>query len=445
MIIIDKALEERAATGRPIKVGLIGPGFSGRGIARQLLLYSRGIRLVAISSRDPARAAKAFVDAGEKLPRLVETGSELAYAIHHGVPAYTGNWRLLCECEQIDVIIDSTGAVDFGAHLALSAIEHGKHLVLNNAELDGTVGPLLKRKADAAGVIVTACDGDQPGAQMNLYRLMNGMGIKPVLCGNIKGLYDPYRNPATQVSFARKWGQKPEMVSGFADGTKISFEQAIVANATGMKVARRGMTGTSVEPGTPVEQAISDLPLEQAAEGPGFVDYVVGATPGAGVFVVGTLDDPVQQRYLELYKLGSGPFYLLYTPFHLCHLEVPNSVARVALFGDAVVTPLGPPMVEVITVAKTDLKAGAILDGMGRYMTYGLCENADTARHENLLPIGVAEGCRLLRDIRKDEVLTYHDMELPEGRLVDRLRAEQDELFYGAAKPGILTSRRLSA
>jgi predicted homoserine dehydrogenase-like protein len=431
MIIVDNALRDLETRGTPIRVGLVGPGFLGHAIARQLILYSKGIRLAAVSSRDQARAAKAFTDAGVMHPHFADDLATFTGAIRRGGSAFTSNWRLLCESDEIDIIIDATGAVEFGAHLALAALEHGKHLILNNAELDGTVGPLLKRKADEAGVIITTSDGDQPGVQMNLYRFVRGMGVRPVLCGNIKGLHDPYRNPTTQIPFARQWGQKPEMVSSFADGTKISFEQAVVANATGMKVARRGMTGASFEAGTPLEAAIEALPIAEAAQGPGFVDYVVGAVPAPGVFVVGTTDDPVQQHFLKLYKLGDGPFYLYYTPYHLCHFEVPNSVARVVLFGDAVSTPLGAPMVEVVTAAKADLQAGATLDGMGHYMTYGLCENADIARQENLLPIGVAEGCRLTRDLRRDDVLTYDDVELPAGRLVDTLRAEQDRLFHG--------------
>ncbi|MPY68668.1 MAG: NAD(P)-dependent oxidoreductase [Alphaproteobacteria bacterium] len=433
MIIVDTALNDLEANGTPVRVGLVGPGFMGYAIARQLILYAKGIRLAAVSSRDPARAAKAFTDAGVAHPRFADDLAGFSEAVRCGIPVFTSNWRLLCESDEIDVVIDVTGAVEFGAHLALAAIEHGKHLILSNAELDGTVGALLKRRGEEAGAIVTTCDGDQPGVQMNLYRFVRGMGIRPVLCGNIKGLQDRYRNPTTQIPFAKKWGQKPEMVSAFADGTKISFEQALVANATGMTVARRGMTGASFELGTPLEEAIASLPLERAAEGTGFVDYIVGASPLPAVFVVGTTDDPVQQHYLRLYKLGDGPFYLYYTPYHLCHFEMPNTVGRVMLFGDTVGAPISGLMVEVVTAAKTDLRAGVTLDGMGQYMTYGTCENADVARQENLLPIGVAEGCRLTRDVRRDEALTYDDVELPPGRLIDRLRREQDDLFCDRA------------
>jgi predicted homoserine dehydrogenase-like protein len=298
-----------------------------------------------------------------------------------------------------------------------------------NAELDGTLGPILKVYADKAGVVITNADGDQPGVTMNLYRFVKGLGVKPVLCGNIKGLHDPYRNPTTQEGFARKWGQNPSMVTSFADGTKISFEQAIVANATGMQVARRGMYGPTVPAGTPVQEAAEQFPLNALAEGPGIVDYVVGAEPAPGVFVLGTHDHPVQKHYLNLYKLGEGPLYCFYTPYHLCHFEVPNTVARAALFNDAAITPLGAPCVDVVAAAKTDLKAGQVLDGMGHYMTYGLCENAKIVREQKLLPIGLAEGCTLKSDISKDQVLSIDDVNIPQGRLCDRLRDEQDKFF----------------
>jgi predicted homoserine dehydrogenase-like protein len=158
------------------------------------------------------------------------------------------------------------------------------------------------------------------------------------------------------------------------------------------------------------------------------VDYVVGAHPAPGVFVLGTHDHPTQRHYLNLYKLGEGPLYCFYTPYHLCHFEVPNSVARAALFGDVVLAPAGAPKVEVVAAAKTDLEAGATLDGIGHYMTYGLCENAEAARAENLLPIGLAEGCRLRRAVAKDACLTFDDVEPPAGSLAHRLRAEQDVL-----------------
>jgi predicted homoserine dehydrogenase-like protein len=427
MIIIDKALQARADAGNPVKVGMIGAGFMGRGIANQIINSVPGMELVAISNRSLDGAKRAYAEAGIEDIQIVDTVSELEVAIAQGKYAITEDAKIICQAEGIDAIIEVTGAVEFGAHVVMEAIAHHKHVIMMNAELDGTIGPILKVYADKAGVILSACDGDQPGVQMNLYRFVKSIGLTPLLCGNIKGLQDPYRNPTTQEGFAKRWGQKAHMVTSFADGTKISFEQAIVANATGMKVAQRGMLGYNFT--GYVDEMTNMYDVEQLQELGGIVDYVVGAKPGPGVFVFATHDDPKQRHYLNLYKLGEGPLYSFYTPYHLCHFEVPLSVARAVLFQDSVMSPLAGPLVDVVTTAKIDLKAGETLDGIGYYMTYGQCENSDVVQQQNLLPIGLAEGCRLKRDIHKDQVLTYDDVELPEGRLCDQLRAEQDKYF----------------
>lgn len=429
MIIIDKALEKCEHDGKPIKVAMVGAGFMGRGIALQIISSVKGMRLVAISNRNLDGARRAYYEAGVENIQTVETVSQLEKAIYENHYAITNNAMLLCQAENIDAIIEVTGTIEFAAHVVLEAIKNHKHVIMMNAELDGTIGPILKVYADKAGVVITNADGDQPGVIMNLYRFVRGIGVKPVLCGNIKGLHDPYRNPTTQKSFAEKWKQKPHMVTSFADGSKISFEQAIVANATGMRVAKRGMYGPTVPTGTHIKEAVNLYPLEVVMEGNGIVDYIVGAEPGPGVFVLGTHDHPTQKHYLNLYKLGEGPLYCFYTPYHLCHFEVPNTVARAVLFGDAAIAPLGAPFVDVVAIAKIDLKAGQILDGIGYYMTYGQCENSDIVLNQNLLPMGLAEGCRLKRDIPRDQVLTYDDVELPKDRLCDKLRTKQNEHF----------------
>ena len=435
MILVDTALRKRQEAGQPVRVGMVGAGFMGRGVALQICRYVPGMRLVAIANRTVERARRAYEAAGEALVREVGSVLELEACIARGQPAITDDALLLSRADGIDAIIEVTGAVEHGARVVLEALRHGKHVVLLNAELDGTAGAILKVYADRAGVVYTVSDGDQPGVTLNLARFVRGLGVKPVLCGNIKGLHDPYRNPTTQEGFARQWGQNPSMVTSFADGSKISFEQAVIANALGLEVARRGMLGPTVAPGTPISQAAEWYPQERLlADGPGLVDYVVGAEPGPGVFILGTHDDPVQQHYLRLYKLGPGPLYCFYTPYHLCHFETPNSVARAVLFGDACLAPAGAPRVEVVTAAKIPLRAGETLDGIGHYMTYGLAENYAVARAENLLPLGVAEGCCLRHDVPPDQVLTYDDVLLPPGRLIDQLRREQ-EAHFGAPAP----------
>jgi len=429
MIIVDKALARRQQDGNPVRVGMIGAGFMGRGIALQILNHVPGMELVAIANRSIGGAIRACAEAGQSQFTAVDSLGQLEQTVSAGRCAVTEDAMLLCQAGMIDAIIEVTGAVEFGTQVVLEAIQHGKHIIVMNAELDGTVGPILKHYADKAGVVFTNADGDQPGVIMNLYRFVKGIGVKPVLCGNIKGLQDPYRNPTTQAEFARKWKQKPHMVTSFADGTKISFEQAIVANATGMRVAKRGMYGPTVPAGTPIKGAVNWYPLNALLEGDGIVDYVVGAEPGPGVFILGTHDHPIQKHYLDLYKLGSGPLYCFYTSYHLCHFEVPTTVARAVLFGDAAIAPLAGPRVDVVATAKIDLKSGQKLDGMGYYMTYGQAENFNVVQEERLLPMGLVEHCQLQRDIPKDRVLTYDDVKLPAGRLCDQLRREQDALF----------------
>lgn len=427
MIIVDQALRERERSGRPIRVGMIGAGAMGRAITNQILNAVPGMRLVAIANRHREAAERAYAEAGAGEVAVVDSVAGLDRAIAAGRPAVTDDPFLLCQAGRIDALIEVTGTIEFAAGVVLEGIARGKDIVLMNAELDATVGPLLKVYADKAGVILTACDGDQPGVQMNLYRFVKGLGLTPLLCGNIKGLQDHYRNPTTQAGYAGRWGLSPEMATSFADGTKISFEQAIVANGTGMRVAQRGMLGYEVT--GHVDDLRDRYDIDRLRALGGIVDYVVGAKPAPGVFVFGTHDDPKQRHLLNLYKLGEGPLYSFYTPYHLCHFEVPISVARAVLLRDAVLAPLAGPVVEVVATAKTALVAGQVLDGIGYYMTYGQCENAQTAQAERLLPMGVAEGCRLTRDIRKDQVITYQDVEVPQGRLVDRLRAEQEAQF----------------
>lgn len=425
MIIVDKALERRQQEGNPIRVALVGAGYMGRGITLQILSAIVGMKLVVIANRTLGAAEEAYRNAGVSDVGVVSTVKQLEQAVKENRYVITDDPELVCAAQGIDAVIEATGEIEFGAHVAMKAIEHHKHLILMNAELDATVGPILKVYADRAGVVVSNVDGDQPGAIMNLYRFVKTIGYQPVLAGNMKGLQDPYRNPETQKAFAEKHGQKTPMVTSFADGTKISMEMAIVANATGFKVGQRGMYGPRC---SHVTEAATLFPMEQLLNG-GLVDYVLGAEPGPGVFVLGYNDDPKKKPYLSYLKMGDGPLYVFYIPYHLCHLEAPLTVARAVLFQDAAIAPIGKPMCEVLTVAKRDLRKGETLDGIGGFTCYGVLENFEIGQAEDLLPMGLAEGCHLKRDIAKDQAITYADVEVPQGRLCDKLRSEQDTFF----------------
>jgi predicted homoserine dehydrogenase-like protein len=429
MIIVDTALERRHQEGDPIRVAMIGAGYMGRGIALQIITATKGMELSVVSNRTLSEAERAYRQAGVDSIKRVETIDQLEEALVRRQYAITDDAMLVCQAEGIDAVVEATGTIEFGAKVALEAIRYGKHVVLMNAELDATLGPILKLYADRQGVVITNADGDQPGVIMNLLRFVRSIGCKPVLAGNIKGLHDPYRTPETQRAYAAKYRQKPRMVTSFADGSKISMEMAVVANGTGLKAGQRGMYGPHC---AHVSDALTLFPMEQLLSH-GLVDYVVGARPAPGVFVLGYNDHPIQQEYMRYYKMGEGPLYVFYTPYHLCHLEVPTTVARAVLFHDATLAPLAGPVCDVITAAKRDLTAGEVLDGIGGFTCYGMVENCDASRAENLLPMGLSQGCRLRRDVPRDCAITWTDVEMPEGRLCDKLWAEQETYFANAS------------
>lgn len=429
MILVDTALQALQAQGKTIRVGILGAGFMCQGLTNQIAHSVPAMRVVAISNRRIQRAIDVYDYSGFDDIALVDTQRKLDEAIEAGKPAATEDAYLLARSPHIDILVDVTGSVEFGARLLLEAFKHGKHVVLMNAEIDATIGPMLQVYAEKHGVILSACEGDEPGVQMNLFRWVKGLGLIPRVIGNVKGLQDPYRNPTTQKGFAEKWKQNPAMVTSFADGSKISFEQTIVANATGFKVKSRGMS-RGLEYRDDVMQIGKLYDIDEVRKLGGIIDYVVG-TPLTKVYVLAEHTDPKQQVYLNLYKMGEGPLYSFFIPYHLVHFEVPNAIARVMLFRDPVAKPLGGPVVEVCAVAKRDLKAGEVLDDYGMYMTYGEAVNTEEMCAGQYLPEGLVEGCKLKRDIAKDAVLTYADVELPADRLADRLRAEQYRHFFG--------------
>ena len=429
MILVDTALQAREEQGKPIRVGMIGAGFMGQGLTNQIVNSVPGMRMAAIYNRKPERAVGVYHYSGCPDVVVAKTQAALDDAVRRGVPAVAEDAFTICRSPEIDVLIDVTGSVDFGAQIILEAFQHGKSVVLMNAEVDATLGPILRVYAKKHGVILSACDGDEPGVQMNLYRWVKGLGLTPRAMVNVKGLQDPYRNPTTQQAWAERWAQNAAMVTSFADGSKISFEQSIVANATGFKVRSRGMSRGLEFKGSVMDvQKIYDV--EELRALGGIVDYVVGL-PLVKVFCLAEHTDPKQQHYLNLYKMGEGPLYPFWIPYHLVHFETPFAIARVVLFKDDVAPSLGGPVVEVCALAKRSLKSGEVLDAYGMYMTYGEAVNAEEMNRGRYLPEGLVEGCRLRRDIAKDAVLTYDDVELPEGRLADRLRAEQYRHFRG--------------
>lgn len=431
MIIVDTNLAERAQAKNPLRVGIFGAGAMSHGFVNQIIRYMPGIKVAAICNRTIPNAQKMLKKCGLTNDQMVEveTAQQIDAAIEAGKIALVQDPIALTKSGLVEVGIEATGHVEYGAQITVAAIQNGLPLVLMNAEMDSTIGPLLYDKARKAGVTITGCDGDQPGVEINLYRFVESIGLIPRVCGNIKGLQDHYRTPETQAGFAKEWDQSVHMVTSFADGTKVSFEQAIVANATGMKVAKRGMLG--IEHRGHIDDMLDMYDIDQLRELGGIVEYALGSQPGPGVYVFAEAhdDDAIQTHYLNYGKMGKGPLYSFYVPYHLMVFEVPLSAARVGLFNDIVIEPKSGPEVDVITIAKTNLKAGETLDGIGGFHAYGVCENYNVVRKDKLLPMGISEGCVLKRDISKDTPISYDDVEIPNGSLAVKLRQEQDKMF----------------
>ena len=425
MIIVDTALARRSEANNPVRVALVGGGYMARCIALQIVSSVRGMRLVAIANRTVGKAERAFRDAGVTEVSRVSTLAELERAIEQDRHAVTDDALMLCQSGQIDAVIECTGHVEFGTQVCFEAIRNGKHAILLGAEIDATVGPILKTYADRAGVVYSYTDGDEPGVGMNMYRFLDSMGYQPVLMGQLKGFLDRYRNPATQLELATRIGQNPTVLSCFADGSKLALEAAIMGNATGFVPQVRGMRGY---PCAHVNDMLKRFTPDDFAGG-GLVEYALGAAPHTGAFVICINDHPEKRKLMAYLKMGEGPLYMFYTPYHLPPWQIPHSVARAVLFNDPTITPRGAPVCDTVSYAKRDLKAGETLDGVGGFACYGMVERHEVCQRENSLPIAISLDCRLKRDIAKDQPLSYADIDLPPGRLCDKLRVEQAARF----------------
>ena len=420
---VDTRLQECEREGRPVRVALIGAGATGRAIALQLGTPVPGIRLAGIANRTARHAERAFREAGILEWTTTDAPGAIEASVRRGRPVLTDDAALLIDCLAIDVVVEVTGTVDYATGIVLRAIEQGRHTVIVNAELDSTLGPILKARADRAGVILTNTDGDEPGVAMTLLRYVRSLGLTTVAAGNIKGMVDHYRNPDTQRAFAERNDQDAHKVTSFADATKLSMETTVLANAAGFRVGRRGMYGPAC---SHVTDLAGLLPARDMLTG-GIVDYALGAAPHTGAFVIVHEPDPLKQKQLAYYKMGPGPFYVFHTPFHLPHLQIASTIGRAALLHDATVAPIDGPRCEVVTMAKRDLRAGESLDGVGGFCAYGLIENTTAARAANALPIGLSEGAMLLRDLPRDTLITFDDVRMPAPRRADALWSEQQK------------------
>jgi predicted homoserine dehydrogenase-like protein len=425
---IWQRMEERAATHGNARIAIVGAGFMGRGLVYQLGLAA-GMRAAVVVNRTPDHGVRAFELAGFRRESVVvaDDADRAAASIEDGRPTVVPSAALLPEIEPIDLVVEATGALDHGARVVLAALAAGKHVVSLNAELDATLGYLLHAEAREHRAVYTIADGDQPGVLLRQIDFVAGIGLEIVAAVNCKRNLDVHQNPDDSRPYAERDGTSVSMTTAFGDGTKMQMENAVVANLTGLVPDRRGMHGVA----TTLAMALRDV--VKALSRLGVVEYTLGGDFGGGVFVIGRSESALVSSYLRYAKVGDGPDFLFFRPYHLMHFEVPITIAEVLLDGRAIATPSGPPVAETIAVAKRDLAPGDRLDGIGGFACYGHVETVEHAA--DFLPIGLADGATALLDVRRDEPIPFGAVELDPGSQLVALRRRQDALVTAAAVP----------
>ena len=356
-----------------IKVGIIGIGSIGKGLVYQAHT-TPGIECVAIADIKIDRAIACAEWLGRDY-RVIQTLQAMHETVCQGKLAVCEDGELVAKCNPMDVLIEATGTIMAGGRFAITALEQHKHLVMMNYEADLIFGPYLSHLAQTQGVVYTSCDGDQPAVLKRLIDEIEFMGFDLVMAGNIKGYLDRHANPTTIIPEADKRGLDYKMCTSYTDGTKLCVEMAVLANGLGLRTAVPGMYGPRANHVQDVF-ALFDFDALWKDRRP-LVDYILGAEPTGGVFVIGYTDDEYQQNTLAWFppKMGPGPFYLFYRPYHLGHFEAMASVAEVVLNGRAVLKPDFGFQTNVYAYAKRNLHKGEKLDGIGGYTCYGLIEN----------------------------------------------------------------------
>jgi predicted homoserine dehydrogenase-like protein len=456
MLELGKKLRNLHKDGKSIKIAIVGVGQMGRGLVSHLRELD-GMQVVAVVNRNASRIMDIMkeLDIDESEIVIVE-GSKKLSSEHSNITKIilendtpdeearktinrfaaenklivADNLSILFVLDNVDVVVDATGSPEAGAFIVSNAIISKKNIVTLNVEADATIGPVLKKMADDAGVMYTVSAGDEPAALKELYNFAYTLGLEVVAAG--KGKNNPldcYANPTTLKDYAESKGSSPTMMTSFVDGTKSMVEMACLSNSTGLLPDCRGMHGPKAD----IKDLLDVFRLKTDGgilSRKGVVDFAIGDL-APGVFLIYSTENKMIKADLKYLNLGEGPYYLLYRPYHLTSIETPLSIALAYFYGEPTITPDYGMISEVITVAKKDLSAGEMIDGIGKYTVYGLIEEYTKARKKNLLPIGISEGCILKENIQKDQPIKYNDVKLVEGSQVVKLRKLQDGLYRG--------------
>jgi predicted homoserine dehydrogenase-like protein len=432
MIGLYKELEHREMIGQPVRIGLLGTGQMGTDVIATTKMM-KGIDVVAAVDIVLENAFEAFNIAQLDVEVVeVKTATEADSAVRAGKRVVARDYRIVCEMQTVEVMLDATGVPEIGARAALRAARHGQHVAMMNVEADITVGPILNWYAERKKVIYALAAGDEPAACKELYDFAITLGFTVVAAG--KGKNNPLDRHASpdqediKIEAFRR-GLNPNMLIEFVDGSKTMIEMAAVSNATGLIPDVRGMHG----PKTDRDHLNEVFRLKDdggVLNKNGVVDYGVGRV-APGVFLIVRTDYPRLRQALVLRDMGNGPYYTLFRPYHLCSIEVPLTAAIQVIDGKSNMAPCRKLYSEVFAVAKRDLNPGDVLDGIGGTTFYSLIDTYETASAERLLPIGLANQACVTRAIKIDQPITLDDVELHRPSTVLDLRLLQNAWMAG--------------
>jgi predicted homoserine dehydrogenase-like protein len=423
-----KKLRQREQKANPIRVGIIGCGQMGSGLAHAIENIP-GMTVRAIADIDPNRAINTFLEVKRARSDIIVTENigQAQDALKSGKAVVSADAGLLTCLEDIDANVEATGIPDIGAQVAWSSIKNKKPIIMLNVETDVTVGVYLNHLARKAGSVYTVASGDEPGVCKMLYEQATLMGFEVVCLG--KGKNNPIDFDATPEKYAQEAisrGINPQILTSFVDGTKTMVEMAAVSNATGLLPDVPGMHGPKVDLS---ELTKTFIPKSDGGilNRRGAVDYSTGAV-APGVFAVVYAADARMRKDMKYMTKAQGPYYLQFRPYHLCDLETPQSVAEAVLLGEVTIASEEMSS-EVVAVAKRRIKAGQKLEGIGSADLLGTIYTYKDAKAKKAVPVGIADKGTAIKDIPKGEILTEDNFAPDTTTFIYHLRKQQDLLM----------------
>ena len=438
-------LKDRAAQGKPVRIGQVGAGKFGTMFLSQVRLTT-GMHMVGVADLLPARARERMIEVG--WPKEQTEAASLGDAIKSGKTHVTDNAMSLIENPDIEVIIEATGDPATGIRICQAAISAGKHIVMVNVEADALAGPLLARQAKQAGVVYSLAWGDQPALVCEHVDWARACGFEVVAAGKGTRYHPTYHAStpetvwdilATYMKIEQRAHINPKMFNSFIDGTKSGIEMTAICNATGLVPQTNGL---AFPPASRFELAEVCKPKSAGGtlEKAGVTEVVSSVTRDhkdvphnlvMGTYVVISSESEYTQRCCREYNClpdQSGKYASLYRPTHMIGLELGLSVASAALRKE----PTGAPTCfnsDVAATAKRQLKAGEILDGEGGFCVWGKQTPAEMSLKEGYLPLGLAHNVKLKRDIAEGERIKWTDVEIDPNDHAVKVRREMEAVF----------------